>query len=151
TLVPSVASMTSIAVFLRNNSGSMLVWPGCWWVTTTNAIPVSAGMLSNSSSRASNPPADAPIPAIGKLASGGLLADASCCFLVLPDGDSVTLLVAALDRADFEAPLIGFVRFVRFRGAIEHLLHSIFRSGFFGIRIGTGLAPWHWASCGILP
>lgn len=55
---------------LRSNSGSKLVWPGCWCVTTTNAIPPSGGVCLKNSSRASSPPAEAPRPTIGKALPG---------------------------------------------------------------------------------
>jgi len=44
----------------------MLTWDGSKCDTTTNPIPVSAGILVNSSCKASSPPAEAPIPTIGK-------------------------------------------------------------------------------------
>jgi len=39
---------------------------GARWVTTMKAMPLSVGMARNSPSRASTPPAEAPIPTIGK-------------------------------------------------------------------------------------
>src|SRR5262245_23331804 len=43
----------------------MLVWPGWRCDTTTKAIPVLFGMSRNSSSSASNPPAEEPTPTTG--------------------------------------------------------------------------------------
>ena len=44
----------------------MLAWPGSKWETSTNAIPLSAGIVLKKSSNASSPPAEAPIPTMGK-------------------------------------------------------------------------------------
>ena len=48
-----------------SNSGNRLVWPGCWCVTTTNAIAFPGGTCEKNSSRASRPPAEAPTPTMG--------------------------------------------------------------------------------------
>jgi len=65
---PFVAVATFIAVLRPSASPSMLGWVGsrCWM--TTKPIPLSGGMADKSSPKAASPPAEAPIPTIGKLA-----------------------------------------------------------------------------------
>ena len=59
TTKPSAAARTRIRVHLPSSSGSKLVWPGCWCVTTTNARPHSGGTWARNFSNASKPPAEA--------------------------------------------------------------------------------------------
>lgn len=61
-----LASLTGISVSRDNNDVSALSWVGSRCCTSTNAIPVRDGNSFNSCVVASNPPADAPIPTMGK-------------------------------------------------------------------------------------
>ena len=53
-------------VDLLNNSGRTVVWVGCWCVTRIKARPESALIPEKNSLKASSPPAEAPIPTMGK-------------------------------------------------------------------------------------
>src|SRR5207302_8772194 len=66
TRMPCVASTTGIRVVLVRISVKMLGCFGsrCW--TSTKPIVASTGRCDNNSENASNPPAEAPTPAIGK-------------------------------------------------------------------------------------
>src|SRR5437588_6319516 len=66
TRMPCVASTTGIRVVLDRISVKMLGCFGsrCW--TSTKPIVASTGRCDNNSENASNPPAEAPMPAIGK-------------------------------------------------------------------------------------
>jgi hypothetical protein len=64
---------TGILVNLESISGNMLSCPvaRCW--TITNDMPVFSGKFSKNLLIAPNPPAEAPIPAIGTARLGGVL------------------------------------------------------------------------------
>jgi hypothetical protein len=66
----SDASATGIAVLARNSSTSRLSCSGerCW--TSTNAMPLSAGMAAKKVRNASSPPAEAPIPTTRRGSTG---------------------------------------------------------------------------------
>jgi hypothetical protein len=62
----------------RISSTSMLLWSGAKCCTSTKAMPgaVSLAMPEKNASKAANPPAEAPMPTMGKVAdvmSGGLV------------------------------------------------------------------------------
>src|SRR5258708_674053 len=80
TSVRSVAVATFIDVALASASPSMLACVGsrCW--TMTKAMPELGGMAARSSMKAARPPADAPIPTIGKLDREGW--DLFCFFFI---------------------------------------------------------------------
>jgi hypothetical protein len=50
-------------------SVSQLSCVGSRCITTTKAMPLSAGIAAKNSSKASTPPADAPMPTTGKFAA----------------------------------------------------------------------------------
>ena len=64
TSIPSSTTCTSMSVTRPSNWSMWLLKSGdrCW--TTTNTMPVQIGMLRNTKSNASSPPAEAPIPTI---------------------------------------------------------------------------------------
>src|ERR1700738_5375841 len=64
---PSRASTTGIWVARPIISASMLSRLGGRWVTTTKPMPLSAGVDLKKRSSASTPPAEAPMPTIGRL------------------------------------------------------------------------------------
>src|SRR5581483_1943839 len=74
-----------------------LSWTGSRCGTSTKAMPLSAGMAANSLLKASSPPAEAPIPAMGKPDARGLSSTgaAAACTSVLSGGFLATS--AALD------------------------------------------------------
>ena len=53
-------------VNLLSSSGRMLVWLGSRWEMRMKAMPLAGGMWVKNSSKASRPPAEAPIPTTGK-------------------------------------------------------------------------------------
>ena len=66
TFIPSSAWHTSILVYFVSRSGMMLWWVGEGCVIRTNAILLSDGMLRKKRSKASSPPAEAPIHTMKK-------------------------------------------------------------------------------------
>ena len=66
----------AMRVVLPSSSGMRVTWRGsrCW--TSTNAIPLSAGMCEKNFWKASRPPADAPIPTTGAGGEGRTAAPA---------------------------------------------------------------------------
>ena len=65
-----LASSTGIAVTRASNWVSALGCSGSRCCTSTKAMPVSVGRCARSSVKASSPPADAPMPTMGKPAGG---------------------------------------------------------------------------------
>src|SRR5712691_2561433 len=55
-----------MGVHLPSSSGKRLTWCRGWCDTTTNAMPLSGDICLKNVSSASKPPADAPIPTMGK-------------------------------------------------------------------------------------
>ena len=71
TFMPFSICTTGIAVLRWRISESMLLCSGSMWVTTTNPAPMSGGVFLKKVSRASSPPADAPMPVMMKGDSPG--------------------------------------------------------------------------------
>src|SRR4030095_2014753 len=67
-----VTSLTGIEVVLLKSCVSALACIGSRCCTRTNPIPVSSGRCFSNSVNASNPPADAPMPTMGKREGDGL-------------------------------------------------------------------------------
>ena len=65
-IIPSIASHTGICVAFSNKPASWLSCLGSRCCTSTKAIPASGGSPLSNCTNASNPPAEAPIPATGK-------------------------------------------------------------------------------------
>ena len=118
--IPSSTWQTGIFVRFCNNSGMMLMWVGSRCTMTTKAIPESAGIAAKNNSKASSPPAEAPIPTIGKpgatsvatmdFASGLTVADGGLAkpITFLAEAGFLDVLLAALFLTaalfDFPAP-----------------------------------------------
>ena len=88
-----------MSVHFCSSSGRMLVWVGSRCTTTRKAMPASAGMAWKNVSRASRPPAEAPIPTTGKpgMAGGGGVV-----------GEAVVLMGGFFAVAGFAVRLRGF-------------------------------------------
>ena len=66
---PSAASLTGMLVARPRISAKALSRPGARWVTTTKAMPLSAGIARTRLRSASSPPAEAPMPTMVMLGS----------------------------------------------------------------------------------
>ena len=98
--------MTGILVLLPNSEDNMLTWPGCWCVMTMKAMPESGGMWPKNSCRASKPPAEEPMPTIGKRRIPGRPSSVSSGAGGSPSGENVKEGSSAF-RAQFSALCCG--------------------------------------------
>src|SRR5665648_172660 len=73
--MPSSAHATSMWAYLLTRSSSRLLWSGSRCCTSTNAMPSGspAGTAAKNSSMAARPPAEAPMPMMGKVGAAALL------------------------------------------------------------------------------
>ncbi len=112
--------MTGILVLLPNSEDNMLTWPGCWCVMTMKAMPESGGMWPKNSCRASKPPAEEPMPTIGKRRIPGRPSSVSSGAGGSPSGENVKEGSSAFRGAIFSALL----RSLRDGAGLEFCLRS---------------------------